>query len=246
MKSSRGTLNGARGERRHGGTQAGGKERERQRENYFSRARDKQEIKKKSIWQKKTTAKKIIETCATEFREVFFFLVCAWSVLVSCDGQQVAAECWCSGSRWEQVGAWLPCVAFLSLSSLVWLLGRILISGGSGLWPTRDAIRAFRYWRRVTCRPQRTSMKHKHGSGRAREAPQTACCVWLWLTAKVIYWCNSLRLSITQLLSLKYSTLRKKNLKCAGQKFSNWTSFSKCGHRIQLESTRVVRLMSVN
>lgn len=55
-------------------------------------------------------------------------------------GAQTAA-CW----------AKLPCVVFLSLSSLVWLLGRILISGGSGLWPTRDAMRAFKYWRRVTC-----------------------------------------------------------------------------------------------
>lgn len=45
----------------------------------------------------------------------------------------------------------LPWLVFLSLRSLVWLLGRILISGGSGLWPTRDAMRAFRYCRRVTC-----------------------------------------------------------------------------------------------
>lgn len=50
--------------------------------------------------------------------------------------------------------AQVPCVVFLLLSSLVWLLARILISGGSGLWPTREALRAFRYCRRVTCNTQ--------------------------------------------------------------------------------------------
>lgn len=50
----------------------------------------------------------------------------------------------------SEVTAGLPCVVFLSFSSFVWLLGRILISGGSGLWLVRDALRAFRYCRRVT------------------------------------------------------------------------------------------------
>lgn len=54
----------------------------------------------------------------------------------------------------SQTSFWtkLPCVVFLSLSSLVWLFGKILISGGSGLWPARDAMRALRYCRRVTCK----------------------------------------------------------------------------------------------
>lgn len=103
-------------------------------------------------------AKKKQQKVCKGIEKKFFLCACAWSVLVSSSGQQVAAERWGEGSGWW---ARLPCVAFLSLSSLVWLLGRILISGGSGLWPTRDAIRAFRYWRRVTCRPQSTSMKHE-------------------------------------------------------------------------------------
>ncbi len=57
----------------------------------------------------------------------------------------------------------VPGVVFFSFRSLVWLLGRILISGSSGLWATRDAITALRYCRRVTCgtRAHVNHRKHK-------------------------------------------------------------------------------------
>lgn len=87
--------------------------------------------------------KKIRKIKSTELHKMFCYVFGVMHV------------CWCSRA--------VPWVVFFSFRSLVWLLGRILISGGSGLWATRDAITALRYCRRVTCgtRAHFNSRKHK-------------------------------------------------------------------------------------
>ncbi len=121
----------ARGERRRGGTK---EEKEREREKIIS-------------VQLKANRKALIkDTTKTFVRHSEFF-----TLIYDSKQMLVLRSAGRHGDGHAVVLAKLPCVVFLSLSSFVWLLGRILISGGSGLWLARDAMRAFKYWRRVTC-----------------------------------------------------------------------------------------------
>lgn len=107
-------------------------EKEREKKDYFSSAGDR----------KRQTG---IKNSTKSEKGGFFLCVCV-SLVTSGAAEPGGQTAW-----WAK----LPWLVFLSLRSLVWLLGRILISGGSGLWPTRDAMRAFRYCRRVTCHSKR-------------------------------------------------------------------------------------------